>query len=700
MKAKYKLKDDKGSAMILAIIVIVLASIIILMLSKQIVSQIKTSKNTQNSIQADYNVQGNIEQAIGSFIERVSISDNGKENQLSSDSKLKYEASQSIVYRITRDVKANLLEALLINKQVKMPDKDGNNINSEGNLISDTGLYPQIGIKLKSIYFDKAYILKGNKKSPIDYVINSGEYIDKFNNENKKNALEVLNFIENTLNEILEMDELKDVNLTKDKKNIKSSISKSKDYIQYLINQINSNFAYFNYNNILNQVYIEEVSIDDVNQLQSELKISIDYLQKIKNSVSNLEKLKMDSEKDKVSMQFIDDMIYIMKDTESDNYIEKLRFDIDELKNCNTYDQKVNQIIKISNRLDSLYRLIGKYNYEKEIMKIHKDGLPNENAGKEYEINSSKVDKESSIRVYAQFIRRYIKSSQVQLKYIKYKINKAFINEYILNDQIQDNVNEVFNSTEEIKTYEKTTEKINSLCNKISNKRNGLEEELKIVKSFGAKSDSYWWEKLWEYFFGHEKSQNDIYIKYDVNIGNIVKDLDSINESLENLDINLKELKSINKSSYEKLQIDNMIKKINDSINTIVKTRYLFNSIWSEGDHYNNLSKKNNNLKLRFPSNSTILQSEPKGSTRINLDKLFINGVDYSLRVKKEEIYNTIETQSDNNIDIDIIIKSKEENLKSPIKAKVRISITNLKNSLDYDITYKILNWRDDSLDI
>lgn len=700
MKAKYKLKDDKGSAMILAIIVIVLASIVILMLSKQIVSQIKTSKNTQNSIQADYNVQGNIEQAIGSFIERVSISDNGKENQLSSDSKLIYEASQSIVYRITRDVKANLLEALLINKQVKMPDKDGNNINSEGNLISDTGLYPQIGIKLKSIYFDKVYILKGNKKSPIDYVINSGEYIDKFNNENKKNALEALNFIENTLNEILEMDELRDVNLTRDKKNIKSSISKSKDYIQYLINQINSNFAYFNYNNTLNQVYIEEVSIDDVNQLQSELKISIDYLQKIKKSVSNLEKLKMDSEKDKVSMQFIDDMIYIMKDTESDNYIEKLRFDIDELKNCNTYDQKVNQIIKISNRLDNLYRLIGKYNYEKEIMKIHKDGLPNENAGKEYEINSSKVDKESSIRVYAQFIRRYIKSSQVQLKYIKYKINKAFINEYILNDQIQDNVNEVFNSTEEIKTYEKTTEKINSLCNKISNKRNGLEEELKIVKSFGAKSDSYWWEKLWEYFFGHEKSQNDIYIKYDVNIGNIVKNLDSINESLENLDINLKELKSINKSSYEKLQIDNMIKKINDSINTIVKTRYLFNSIWSEGDHYNNLSKKNNNLKLRFPSNSTILQSEPKGSTRINLDKLFVNGVDYSLRVKKEENYNTIETKSDNNIDIDIIIKSKEENLKSPIEAKVRISITNLKNSLDYDITYKILNWRDDSLDI
>ncbi|EPZ53514.1 hypothetical protein H477_4935 [[Clostridium] sordellii ATCC 9714] len=40
----------------------------------------------------------------------------------------------------------------------------------------------------------------------------------------------------------------------------------------------------------------------------------------------------MDSEKDKTSMQFIDDMIYIMKDTESDNYIEKLRFDIENLK--------------------------------------------------------------------------------------------------------------------------------------------------------------------------------------------------------------------------------------------------------------------------------------------------------------------------------------------------------------------------------
>lgn len=60
MKVKNKLTSKNDYAMILAIKIIILASIIILMLFKQILNQIKTTKNTQNVIKADYNVQGNI----------------------------------------------------------------------------------------------------------------------------------------------------------------------------------------------------------------------------------------------------------------------------------------------------------------------------------------------------------------------------------------------------------------------------------------------------------------------------------------------------------------------------------------------------------------------------------------------------------------------------------------------------------------
>lgn len=691
---KKKLKSKNGSAMVLAMIVIVLASIVMLILSKQILNQIKITKNTQDSIQADYNVQGNIEEGIGDFISQVSIEGNNKSTESNSTGKIKYEASQSIVYRIGRDVKANLLEAQLINKQLEMPDKVGNNINSEGKYIDGKSTYPKIGKILKGIYFDKTYESETGKKSPIDYVINQGEYINGITEEKQKDIVDALTYINQNLSTLLNNEELNGGNPSTDKQLIKNLIKQSQDYISYLINQLNSGFIYFQYGTTLDNEYINIISNQDINQLTSELDVSINYLEKIVKSTSNLKDLDLESEKDKKSIEFIEYMLYTMKDVKDSDYINSLKIDIQKLKDCNNYDQKLNQVLKISSKLDSLYIMIGKYNYEKEIMNIHKNGVASLDAGKEYGISLSEREMLSTIRVYSQFARRYIKSTQVQLKYMKYKINKGLINKYIIDDEIQKNINSTYNNIEKINDYNMSSKKIKDDCDSILNQREKLKRNLDIIKVFGAKDKSNWWNEFWKWIFANDDSQNAMYLNYDKTIGDIVVNLDYLLDKSESIEQQLKDLKNSISSNADKAQIDNFLQEINKSINLLIKTRYEFNSVWSEGDHYIQNRNEDGTLSIKFPQDFTTLKDSQGGNVKVSLNQVRVNGIDYTLRVKPEGGYNIIETSPGNDIYIDISLESKDKKLKKPIKSKVEVSITSLKTESDYDINYKVLEWK------
>lgn len=691
---KKKLKSKNGSAMVLAMIVIVLASIVMLILSKQILNQIKITKNTQDSIQADYNVQGNIEEGIGDFISQVSIEGNNKSTESNSTGKIKYEASQSIVYRIGRDVKANLLEAQLINKQLEMPDKVGNNINSEGKYIDGKSTYPKIGKILKGIYFDKTYESETGKKSPIDYVINQGEYINGITEEKQKDIVDALTYINQNLSTLLNNEELNGGNPSTDKQLIKNLIKQSQDYISYLINQLNSEFIYFQYGTTLGNEYINIISNQDINQLTSELDVSINYLEKIVKSTSNLKDLDLESEKDKKSIEFIEYMLYTMKDVKDSDYINSLKIDIQKLKDCNNYDQKLNQVLKISSKLDSLYIMIGKYNYEKEIMNIHKNGVASLDAGKEYGISLSEREMLSTIRVYSQFARRYIKSTQVQLKYMKYKINKGLINKYIIDDEIQKNINSTYNNIEKINDYNMSSKKIKDDCDSILNQREKLKRNLDIIKVFGAKDKSNWWNEFWKWIFANDDSQNAMYLNYDKTIGDIVVNLDYLLDKSESIEQQLKDLKNSISSNADKAQIDNFLQEINKSINLLIKTRYEFNSVWSEGDHYIQNRNEDGTLSIKFPQDFTTLKDSQGGNVKVSLNQVRVNGIDYTLRVKPEGGYNIIETSPGNDIYIDISLESKDKKLKKPIKSKVEVSITSLKTESDYDINYKVLEWK------
>ena len=691
---KKKLKSKNGSAMVLAMIVIVLASIVMLILSKQILNQIKITKNTQDSIQADYNVQGNIEEGIGDFISQVSIEGNNKSTESNSTGKIKYEASQSIVYRIGRDVKANLLEAQLINKQLEMPDKVGNNINSEGKYIDGKSTYPKIGKILKEIYFDKTYESETGKKSPIDYVINQGEYINGITEEKQKDIVDALTYINQNLSTLLNNEELNGGNPSTDKQLIKNLIKQSQDYISYLINQLNSGFIYFQYGTTLDNEYINIISNQDINQLTSELDVSINYLEKIVKSTSNLKDLDLESEKDKKSIEFIEYMLYTMKDVKDSDYINSLKIDIQKLKDCNNYDQKLNQVLKISSKLDSLYIMIGKYNYEKEIMNIHKNGVASLDAGKEYGISLSEREMLSTIRVYSQFARRYIKSTQVQLKYMKYKINKGLINKYIIDDEIQKNINSTYNNIEKINDYNMSSKKIKDDCDSILNQREKLKRNLDIIKVFGAKDKSNWWNEFWKWIFANDDSQNAMYLNYDKTIGDIVVNLDYLLDKSESIEQQLKDLKNSISSNADKAQIDNFLQEINKSINLLIKTRYEFNSVWSEGDNYIQNRNEDGTLSIKFPQDFTTLKDSQGGNVKVRLNQVRVNGIDYTLRVKPEGGYNIIETSPGNDIYVDISLESKDKKLKKPIKSKVEVSITSLKTESDYDINYKVLEWK------
>jgi len=68
-----KLKDNSGSAMLLAIFVLTLVTVAIIMFSTSIGNQIKSTMKTDESIEKKYESEGYIEESLGEFIESINV---------------------------------------------------------------------------------------------------------------------------------------------------------------------------------------------------------------------------------------------------------------------------------------------------------------------------------------------------------------------------------------------------------------------------------------------------------------------------------------------------------------------------------------------------------------------------------------------------------------------------------------------------
>ncbi|WP_303005588.1 pilus assembly PilX N-terminal domain-containing protein [Romboutsia ilealis] len=68
-----KLKNESGSALILALFVMILVSIIIVSFSNQVVNQMKSTINLNDDMQEMYNVESDIEELIADFIKNIDV---------------------------------------------------------------------------------------------------------------------------------------------------------------------------------------------------------------------------------------------------------------------------------------------------------------------------------------------------------------------------------------------------------------------------------------------------------------------------------------------------------------------------------------------------------------------------------------------------------------------------------------------------
>ena len=68
-----KLKNESGSALILALFLMVLVSIIIVSFSNQVANQIRSTINLDKDMQEMYDVESNIERFIADFIRNIDV---------------------------------------------------------------------------------------------------------------------------------------------------------------------------------------------------------------------------------------------------------------------------------------------------------------------------------------------------------------------------------------------------------------------------------------------------------------------------------------------------------------------------------------------------------------------------------------------------------------------------------------------------
>ena len=68
-----KLKSESGSALILALFLMILVSIIIVSFSNQVVNQVKSTINLNDDMQEMYNAESDIEELIADFIKNIDV---------------------------------------------------------------------------------------------------------------------------------------------------------------------------------------------------------------------------------------------------------------------------------------------------------------------------------------------------------------------------------------------------------------------------------------------------------------------------------------------------------------------------------------------------------------------------------------------------------------------------------------------------
>ena len=613
---KNKLKSENGSAMVLAIIVIVLASLAMLILTKQVINQINLTHKTNTSIDKDYVKQGNIERGIGDFISKIKVKDIEGSQKIP---EANYKAPKGIIYREIRVARAQVLEAQVINNSKNMEGKKIDGIDTELNIINTT-----LGTNLKYIenLIDGLENLatQGCASSVSDscYILNIIKNKDKMNDK------------------ILEIER---VLKGKNYKNNSKLTEKSKEYIEQSLSQTYKIINYIKYD-LNNLPYTDSNSTltngksnldNSINDLENDIDLSLGYLNFMKNNV-DFDKSKFNYG-DKV--KFINYTIDLLNQTKYD--LEDLRKTVKNMED-KSYDENQRSVIIIAIRLNSLYHEIGFYNFEEESMEIFNNGVIKKNSEMYQQYGNTKS--KYLLKTYAQGLRRSLKETQVQAKFIQYQVCKYFLNEY--NTNIICKISDIEKDLKEKLQNNSIKGKSNqNLLTSLSDLKESI-ENLNIQKS---------------------------YEKYD----------ESIKSVIDNFDVSLGKLAAINKELLGQIdgnsQLMNSYKSSEEAINSLRKLRLIFNSVYSEGPKTPENIPNDGKKKITYADRNNI--------PNVKVTDIESNGMDIYGNQKMEGNFYYIDVNKYSNVDFTI----------DDYGAKVLVQLENIKDEKNYRISYKILKW-------
>ncbi|WP_373600398.1 hypothetical protein [Paraclostridium bifermentans] len=643
MNNKNKLKSENGSAMVLAIIVIVLASLTMLILTKQVINQIKLTHKTNTSIEKDYVKQADIERGIGDFISKISVEDIKEDSETP---EANYKAPKGIVYREIRLAKAKVLEAQVLNNSKIV--RNGH-IDGEDTIYSS--LDRRLGNNLEYIE-DEIDRLEGLAINSVGEYPTDSSYINRIINK-KSEMKNILSNIDDKIEDILDDKEYKkNNNLDSDsKKNITASLLAVKQIVVYMDDAL-ANLVYSDYDsNLISGKSSLNNSIDD---LENDMNLSLEYLEFMKDNVdfnnSNFKtiyiKIKEEGKfvwKEYSVEDFIDHTIELLNGTKGE--LQDLRDTIDDMNN-QSYEVNQRSVIIIATRLNSLYHEVGFFNFEEESMQIFNKGVlkTDSNIYKDYGANKSGY----LLKTYAQGLRRSLKETQVQSKLIQYQTCKYFLNGYVENNEIEDEIKDDI-----IKNHLNIIENsgLSNFSNIIKDVKQTLDEICTNISSFDYLKD---------------------YSKYDTNIKNIVNKLDySVTKLAE---INKVLAGMMYSNSYKgDSKIATTYRASEESINSLRKLRLIFNSVYSEGPKTPENIPDQGQKKITYADRNIL--------PNIKVTDIKTNGIDLYGTQQLEGQFYSIKVNKNSNVEFTINNNG----------AKVLVKLEHIKDKSNYQISYQIL---------
>lgn len=646
MKNKNKFKSENGSAMVLAIIVIVLASLTMLILTKQVINQIKLTHKTNTSIEKDYVKQAEIERGIGDFISKISVEDIEGNTEIP---EANYKAPRGIIYRAIRVAKAQILEAQVINnsKTVTKGKIDGTDTikNSIDKTLGENLKYIESRIaSLEGIAIKTPHSNYYSDMSDLDYIKNIIDNKDKMKDDISKIKLK-LEYISKY------EDYQNNPNLTAQSK---SSIKQSLIETQKIINYIEYDLDNLPYTDLTSTLSNGKTNINNsISDLENDINLSIDYLKFMKSNINFDES----NFKYRNVAEFIDYTTDLLNQTKGD--LLELKKTIDNMGN-ESYAENQRSVIIIAIRLNSLYHEIGLYDFEKESMDIFNNGVLKKNS----EIYQQYGNKKSEylLKTYAQGLRRSLKETQVQAKFMQYQTSKYFLNEYIDNGDVDDQIsNNIIG--DDIKTIQNSgVSSLNILLNGevLPSLNYNLNTLIPYLKYLNNKT------------YYHRYSGT--YENYDDTIQNIVYGFDRSVTGLSKINKELIEMIDRNPGKVDS-KLENAYKASEESINSLRKLRLIFNSVYSEGPKTPENIPDDGKKKITYADRNMI--------SNVKVTDIKSNGIDIYGTQKPEGNLYYIDVNKYSNVDFTV----------DAYGAKVLVHLGNIKNKGDYKISYKILEW-------